>query len=187
MRDDDSPAGSGPPSPTSSRRFSNTRKYRGFLLPSASDLETIQDDRRDDEDTPLLKSKSSSGLAASGYKRASDGTLTPKPRLSRHASSSGTTLTLRGRRMLSSLTWVITKTSQAAYDTTPAKTPGAPVSSPPYAPTPSRSTTTTASFRAPNASPSPAAPQVTTEYGTTNSHPRTGCMIILQTHTDLKS
>lgn len=187
MRDDDSPVGSGPPSPTSSRRFSNTRRYRGFLLPSASDLETIQDDRRDDEHTPLLKSKSSSGLAASGYKRASDGTLTPKPRLSRHASSSGTTLTLHDRRMLSSLIWVINNTSQAAYDITPAKTPGALASSPLYAPTPSPSTTTTPSFWAPNAFSSPAAPQVTTEYGTINSHPRIGCMIILQTHTDLKS
>lgn len=86
MSDDERHANaSGPPSPTSSRRYS--RKYKSFL-PSASDL-TIKKDRRDDEHTPLLKSSKSSSGIAGGYVRAADGHLTPKPRLSRHHSTAG--------------------------------------------------------------------------------------------------
>lgn len=87
MKDDENPdiVLSTPPSPTESRRQSSNRRYRSFLLPSASELALTRanDDTPEDEHTPLLRNK------ASTYNRASDGSLTPKPRLSRHQSATG--------------------------------------------------------------------------------------------------
>lgn len=83
--DDSSPLGtSTPPSPTSSRHYTNPRRYRPFVLPSSSDLVAAQNDEqtRDDEHTPLLRS-----TLTGSHIRIADGSLILKPRLSRHHSS----------------------------------------------------------------------------------------------------
>ncbi|KFY32290.1 hypothetical protein V493_00340 [Pseudogymnoascus sp. VKM F-4281 (FW-2241)] len=88
MKDDDpSPVDtSTPPSPTSIRQHKNTKRHRSLLLPSSSDLAAARSDaeQRDDEHTPLLR-----GAISTSHMRIAEGGSTPKPRLSRHHSGTG--------------------------------------------------------------------------------------------------
>ncbi|KFY47827.1 hypothetical protein V496_10421 [Pseudogymnoascus sp. VKM F-4515 (FW-2607)] len=85
--DDPSPVDtSTPPSPTSVRQYPNSKRYRSLLLPSSSDLAAARSDaeQRDDEHTPLLR-----GAMSTSHMRMAEGGSTPKPRLSRHHSGTG--------------------------------------------------------------------------------------------------
>ena len=81
-------------------------------MPSSSDLAAARTDaeQKDDEHTPLLR-----GAMSTSHMRIADGGTTPKPRLSRHHSGTGTSTshmpffssnnpsTLRGSAQLTSL------------------------------------------------------------------------------------
>jgi hypothetical protein len=69
-------------SPTNSRRDSDARRYRPFMLPSSSDLTArLAEHQPQDERAPLLTGQSRI--------RIIEGTGTPRPRLSRHHSYAG--------------------------------------------------------------------------------------------------
>jgi hypothetical protein len=78
------------PSPTESRGYSNVRLGPSFLLPSSSDLMAgLGDSHPQDERTPLLPSR------RSRVKIVDE--AVPKPRLSRHQSTTGPLLIKRIR------------------------------------------------------------------------------------------
>jgi chloride channel 3/4/5 len=84
-----------PPSPTSTRRTSNPRRYGAFLLPSNSDLVSMreaEERRQNDEHTPLL-----AGGKTYPHRRTHEGTSTPKPRMSRRQSATGQLIPYRKR------------------------------------------------------------------------------------------
>jgi hypothetical protein len=100
-------------SPIESRSYSSARLHGSFLLPSSSDLTaSLPDLRPQDERTPLLSSRRS-------RIRIAEGTI-PKPRLSRHQSTTGMRpVSSRCPVLLSGVMLTLSQTREFTKHTTP--------------------------------------------------------------------